>query len=323
MRRKTKLLITLLAGFAVLAAGGVSAVFIFSAGKSLPVWLVEESLAEKWSAVLDSAKVPPPFKDIEIYQASVLPKGRYGYIITTNISQAAGGNSPEAMVKAYPNLAASSEYEGSFLLALDPWAFFFEFTDPPPSRDRVEGNGELMGLLAGPGGEPKARVAWLSQLLQEEPGVFPQGKEFWEAQGNTLFQSPRFQPGALTYNWTNSWDIFLANKPSWIYAPLSMARNLRPSQSAGFAAARFPEKPGWTRYGIQAELLWAVPFGDEEQAQTPGAAAWLKDGSIQTLIANTLRWIPAVPGGTPFNAFSRTVQLNWLGSAFVWEDLRR
>jgi hypothetical protein len=322
MRKKTKLLITLLCG--VLAAGGISAVFIFLNGKSLPVWLVEESLAEEWSAVLASAKTPPTFMGVEIYRTGVLPKGRYGYIITTNISQtAADGGGPETMVRVYPNLAANSEYEGAFLLALDPWAFFFEFTGPPPSRDRVEGNGGLTGLLAGPGGEPKARIAWLSQLLQEEPGVFPQGKEFWEAQGNTLFQSPRFQPGALTYNWTNSWDIFLANKPSWIYAPLSMARNLRPSQSAGFAAARFPEKEGWTRYGIQAELLWAVPFGDEKHLQTLDAASWLKDASIQTLIANTLGWIPAVPGGTPFNAFSRTVQLNWLRSAFVWEDLRR
>jgi hypothetical protein len=326
MLKKTRLLIPLLITCVILAAGGmVSAFFIFSGGKSLPLWLVEESLEDQWIAVLDSAKIPPAFKDIEIYQPGVFPEKRHGYIITTNIGQTAAGgsDSPDAMVKVYPNLAASSEYQGALLLALNPWTVFFEFTAPPPSRDRVEGNGDLTGLLVGPGGEPRARIAWLSQLLQEEPGVFPSGKEFWEDQGNILFQSPRFQRGALTYNWTNSWDIFLSNKPAWIYAPLSMAHNLRPSQSAGFMAARFPDKPGWTRYGIQAELLWAVPFGDETYMQTLDAASWLKDDSIQTHIANTLMWIPAAPGGTPFNAFSRTVQLNWLRSAFVWEDLRR
>jgi hypothetical protein len=323
MRKNTKLLITLLVAFVILAAGGISAVFMYLGGKSLPVWLVEESLAEKWGAVLASAENPPAFRDIEIYQADALPKNHYGYIITTNISQITGGGSPDAMVKVYPNLAANAEYEGAFLLALNPWTFFFEFTDPPPTRDRVEGKGELRGILAGPGGEPGARVAWLSQLLQEEPGVFPEGREFWNDQGNILFQSPRFQPGAFTYNWTNAWDIFLSNKPAWIYAPLSMAHSLRPFQSAGFAAARFPEKQGWTRYGIQAELLWAVPFGDEKHTRTLDAESWLKDDSVQTLIANTLKWIPAAPGGSPFNAFSRTVQLNWLRSAFVWEDLRR
>jgi hypothetical protein len=326
MRKKPKLLIPLLITLAVLAAGGISAAFIFSGEKSLPLWLVEESLAEKWSAILASVETPPGFTDTEIYQPGVLPENRHGYIITTNISQttAGGGDGPDAMVKVYPNLAASSEYRGAFLLALNPWAVFYEFTDPGLSRERVEGNGDLTGLLVGPGGEPGARVAWLSQLLQEEPGVFPEGKEFWEAQGNTLFRSPRFQRGAFTYNWTNSWDIFLANKPAWIYAPLSMARNLRPSQSAGFMAARFPEKQGWTRYGIQAELLWAVPFGDEKYLmKIDRVKPMLKDGAVQTLIANILKWIPATPGGSPYNALSRTVQLNWLRSAFVWEDLRR
>jgi hypothetical protein len=309
-------------------AGVISAVLILPGKKSLPVWLVEESLVEKWGAVLASIEVQPPFTDIEIYQEGSLPGMRHGYIITTKLIQPFSGSpiedEPEAMVRVHSNLARTLEYEGALLLALDPWAVFFEYTDSTFSRERAEGNGDLSGLLVAPGGDPRARIAWLSQLLQEDPGVFPGGKEFWKTRGDALFQSNRFQHGAFTYNWSNSWDLFLENKPSWIYAPLSMARNLRSSQSAGFAAARFPEPRQWNNYGIQAELLWAVPFGREEKLQEINAVeSWLKDGAVQTLIANTLKWIPAAPGGSPYNAFSRTIQLTWLRSSFVWEDLRR
>jgi hypothetical protein len=310
----------------LIAAGVISAVFIVQRTGPLPVWLVEESLVEEWQTVLAASDAGPVFTDVDVFRKDAFPENRYGYIITANLDLTSSGieDNPDAMVRVYPGLAGTLKYNNALLLALDPWAVFYEFTDPGLSRERVEGNGELTGLLAGPGGEPGARVAWLSQLLQEEPGVFPEGKEFWEAQGSILFQSPRFQQGAFTYNWTNAWDVFLANKPAWIYAPLSMARSLRPYQSAGFVAARFPEKEGWTRYGIQAELLWAVPFGDEKYlSKINKVESWLKDGAVQTFIANTLNWIPAAPNGSPYNALSRTVQLNWLRSSFVWEAITR
>jgi hypothetical protein len=329
MHTKTvKLLIMALTLLVLVTAGIITAVVVFPGKKPSPVWLVEEGLTEKWSSILASGGIQPPFTDIAIYNEGSLPENRRGYIITTKLIQpfsaAAIEDDPDAMVRVYSNLAETLEYDGALLLALDPWAVFFEFTDSTLSRERVEGNGDLSGLLITPGGDPKTRIAWLSQLLQEEPGIFPGGKELWESRGITLFQSNRFQQGAFTSHWNNSWDLFLENKPSWIYAPLSMARNLRSSQSAGLVAARFPEPQRWNRYGIQAELLWAVPFGTgDDSEEINSAESWLKDGAVQTLIANTFKWIPAAPTGSPYNAFSRTVQLTWLRSSFVWEDLGR
>ena len=302
---------------ALVAAGGGLFRALVLRDRAAPLWLVEEGLAETWAAVLASAPENPGFRALEIYRGD-LPENRYGYIITARLPREEGGEN--VMVRVYPGLAETREQEGALALALDPWLVFSEFTDPVLSRSRVESGGDRSGLLAAPGGDPGARFAWLSQLLQTDPGVFPEERKYWETQGDALFQGGLFQRGAATYNWDNTWELFLRDKPSWIYAPLSSARNLMAYQSAGLVAARFPENRQWNRYGIQAEILWAIPFGGEKYSALLGTAqSWLKNAVVQTLIADTLKWIPAVPGGRPYNALSRSAQLVWLNSSFVWE----
>jgi hypothetical protein len=66
-------------------------------------------------------------------------------------------------------------------------------------------------------------------------------------------------------------------------------------------------------------MLWACPLGTEkEKKKLSRAAAWLKDGKNQAIIANALDFIPANSGGTSFNTVSWESQLAWLRSSFVW-----
>jgi hypothetical protein len=163
-------------------------------------------------------------------------------------------------------------------------------------------------------------MAWLAQLLQKEPAVWSEGRAYWAEEGNALFRRGLFQRGALTYNWNNSWEIFLKNKPAWIYAPVSMALGLSAFQSAGLTASRFPEPSSWNSYGLQAELLWAIPFATikDQDAKLAELKTWLQRGEIQTALANTLHWIPAAPDGLPYNALAQSAQSIWRRSSFIW-----
>jgi hypothetical protein len=100
-----------------------------------------------------------------------------------------------------------------------------------------------------------------------------------------------------------------------------MVREMAPYQMGLLRSARFPERKGWTEYGIQADILWAIPcMGKEEfSASLEEISRWLKSARTQTIIANRLNWIPAHPGGTPFNPVSREAQLAWISSSFVWQ----
>jgi hypothetical protein len=267
--------------------------------KAVPVWLVEEQIADQWKALLAGIDGSPA-GTIEIYREGELPKNGFGYIITRKlIEDETGEDEGDTVVKVYPGLARTREYKGALALAFDPWLIINEFTDPVFERSALEGGEKTGGLIIAPGGEPGARMAWLSQLLQKEPAVWPEGRAYWAEEGTALFSGGLFQRGALTYNWDNSWELFLKDKPAWIYAPASMALGLAAFQSAGLTAARFPEPASWNSYGVQAELLWAVPFGtvDDRDAKLAELKAWLKKGEVQTALANSLHWIPAVPGG--------------------------
>jgi hypothetical protein len=85
-------------------------------------------------------------------------------------------------------------------------------------------------------------------------------------------------------------------------------------------ATRFPEPPGWTEYGLEADILWALPFGNKKQVKKlKNADIWLKDPQTQTIIANEIEWIPAHPSGTPFNTITWEAQIAWLRSSFIWQ----
>jgi hypothetical protein len=159
----------------------------------------------------------------------------------------------------------------------------------------------------------------MTQLLQDPPGIFSAPGEAWNE--TMFFRNRRFQQGAATYTWEDAWTLFFREDEAWIYAPLQMVREFPPYQMGLLRAARFPERSNWTEFGLQAELLWAVPFmGKEDHAAALAeTTAWLKDAQTQTIIANRLNWIPAHPGGAPFNPVSREAQLAWLSSSFIWQ----
>jgi hypothetical protein len=317
-KRKRITIILLLAGIVSIAAVAAGVIY---AGRDIPVWLVEEKFAEPWQAFLKDSGRSPLGRTVGIYrEGEEPPKSRYGYIIAGKLPGEGSGGEGDRMVKLYPGLANTREYNGALVLAFDPWVMVNEFTDPGLDRARLRGGANTEGLLIAPGGEPGARLAWLGQLLQKEPAVWAEGRDYWTAQGDLLFRSALFQRGAFTYNWNNAWELFFKNKPAWIYTPYSLAQGQPIFQSAGLTASRFPEPESWDSYGVQADLLWALPFGtvQDRDAKLAAAKAWLQKGETQTVLANKLRWIPAVPGGRPYNSLAQSAQLVWNRSAYIW-----
>jgi hypothetical protein len=320
------------AGFLVLAGAGTG-VYILTRPK--PVWVVEGAYEKQWEEVL--ALLPPRFTRIEIRQTadgSGLPKNSYGFIITdkssalpqdppANAPKPEDRGEPPRMVALYPHLADTGEYRHALVLALDPWMIFRKYSHGDVSRSRIDSLEGGEGFLIAPGLDPQVVWAWTAQLLQERPGVFPQNPAVWEAAAGGLFRGRRFQQGALTYRWDDALPLFFRSTPAWLYAPFSRIRRLSPQQAeqaGGIEAARFPERADWNEFGIQADILWAIPFGKPgDIKKLAPTAVWLRDPKTQTAIANKLGWIPAHRDGTPYNAAAGAARLAWLSSSFVWQ----
>ncbi|MDR1655711.1 MAG: hypothetical protein LBR96_06910, partial [Treponema sp.] len=279
---------------------------------------------------------------IEIYKdAQALPQDVCGVIITVNRRGAMRSlegtaslpdsaealppsNDSDPVVTPYPRLARTREYEGALVLALDPWFIFKKYTDPDLSRARAI-NGpsadDTKALLLIPGRDQKSQRAWAARLLQEGPGQFPEDRAEWEKAKGGIFRNSRFQDGAFTYTWNDALFVLLGEEPSWIYAPLSRIRTLPAYRTNTIAASIFPE-PSDT-YSIQADILWAVPFGpDESRRQKNAAAEWLKSPAMQSGMAGSLTWLAAHPNCPPYNPAASTARIAWLTSAYVWEDPR-
>jgi hypothetical protein len=318
------------------------------------VWLVDGAYEKVWEQVL-AASPPPKFTRVMVLpEDGVPPRQHYGFIITTRgpspaeepqaasgtespltaadaqrlypteDPQAADARQPETTVPPplilYPALAATGEYQGALILALDPWMVFRDFKDPAISRPRIDSAAGGEGRLIVPGREAEAVWAWTAQLLQSSPGLFPRDSAAWQAASERLFLDSRFQQGAATYGWIDALPLFYRSSPAWIYAPLSRIRSLTPQDSGNLEANRFPDRADWHEFGVQADILWAIPFGTTGEQKKLGAAqTWLADPQTQTLLANILGWIPAHREGTPYNAASRAARLAWLSSSFVWQ----
>jgi hypothetical protein len=317
----------------VLAAG--AAAFTLYRSRPRPAWYVEAGLEQRWGELLEKAPTPPPFIRQSPYDpAAGLMKGHYGVIIATRLpGEAADSNtnqnsdaapSPESPweppVRLFPGLYRDrGDYRGAIPLALDPWLVFRKTGDPPLTLERVLNPAGGPGALIIPGAEPEAVHAWVTQLLQNSPGDFPREKQAWdEAEQRLIYGNRRFQQGALTYTWFDAWFL-LNNETAWVYAPLSMTRDLSSYDAGRLDAALFPIPRDWNTYGIQAELLWAVPRPPEKHAaEIDEAKAWLSAPETQTLIAEILGWIPAQPGGRPYDTLAREAQVAWFSSSFVW-----
>jgi hypothetical protein len=222
----------------------------------------------------------------------------------------------------FPWLSRSREYKGALALAANPWLVFRKHQVSGLSRDRVDSIAGGEGLLICPGGEGDAVNAWLSQLLQELPGEFPREPAVWQDAGQTLFAGRRFQNGAMGYHWLDVWPLLLREEKAWVYAPINKVRELSSYRMGLLEAGRFPERSGWNQFGVQADVLWAIPFGDEkQQKKLAPAAQWLTSALTQTTIANMINWIPAHPEGVPYNPVTWEAQVAWINSSFVWQGV--
>jgi hypothetical protein len=323
-------------GAALFLLTTASAAFIIDLNRPRPTWYVEPGLEQQWAELLEKAPAPPPFARVGAYDpAAGLRKDRQGVIIAKNFpAGAVNGDAPaspeepwDSPVRLYPGLYRDrADYRGAIPLALDPWLVFRTTTDPPLIRERVMNPGGGEGALILPGAEPDAVFAWTAQLLQRSPGSFPPEKQAWEdAEQHLIHGNSRFQPGALTYTWFDGWIRLLQNEPAWLYAPLSRTRGLASYDIGRLDAAIFPIPTDWNTYGLQAEILWAIPMaggGQDQAAALEEAKAWLSAAQTQTAIAETLGWIPAQPGGKPYDTLARQAQVAWFSSSFVWQARR-
>ena len=305
------------------------AVGVFLLIRPRAVWVVDDAFLEQWEQVLDRAGPP---RRIRLARAPeegrAFPKNWHGFIISARgpleraadeadaeaASEAGEADSGDASVRPlilYPLLSVSREHEGALLLALDPWMVFRDFRDPVVSRSRVDSSTGGEGVLIMPGRDLDCRWAWAAQLLQRQSGVFPEDGAVWKATVEGLFRNnTRFQPGAETYGWLDAMPLLYRSSPAWVYAPLSRIRLQPALESSGLEANRYPDAEDWHEFGIQAKMLWAIPFGREGHLKKlEDTKAWLAAPQTQTFIANTLGWIPAHPSGAPYNAMSRSARL--------------
>jgi hypothetical protein len=334
--------------FAALAgAAGLFLVLLFwQILRPRPVWLVEPAFQDEWGRIVRQSAVP--FRKTEpLPPGAGIPEKKYGFIVTRNLESflpegvsappvsGAGNAGIEAAVapelpelnlaagggvRVYPWLSQTREWKGALAVAVNPWIVFYKRDNPVLTRNRVESPGGGPGNLILPGGDPGAVEAWLAQLLQESPGVFPADSSQWAVAADRLFGDRRFQPGAGNFRWLDVWPLFFRDEPAWVYAPVSRIREL-PSYRLGLLeGARFPEKSDWTRFGVQADVLWAIPFGTARQLKKLSAAAgWLNDPVTQAEIANVINWVPAHPAGVPYNPVTWEAQVAWIMSSFVWQ----
>jgi hypothetical protein len=316
----------------LVAAGAAAAVI--GLRQSPPAWYVEAGLEQRWGEILERAPAPPPFTRLYPYDpAAGLGKGRCGVVIAKTLppeaadsdarnGDAADAESWEPPIRLYLGLYQDrADYRGAVPLALDPWLVFRKTGDPRLDLDRVLNPAGGPGILILPGAEPDAVYAWVTQLLQASPGSFPRERQAWDAAEQRLvYGNSRFQQGALTYAWLDAWIRLLGNETAWVYAPLSMTRSLASYDSGRLDAVVFPFPGDWNTYGLQAEILWAMPLESEKpEPKIDEAKSWLAGPETQTIIAEILGWIPAQPSGRPHDTLAREAQVAWFSSSFVWQ----
>ncbi|MFP3041721.1 hypothetical protein LQZ19_07850 [Treponema primitia] len=320
-------------GGLLLLAAMVIGAFTLHRNWPRPVWYVAEGLEKQWGELLEKASSPPPFTRIAVYDPEAgIKKGQYGIIITkdfpagqSDIEPNSDTNAETPPVRVFPRLYENrAGYRGTIPLALNPWLIFRKTGDPQLTLERIRNPAGGEGSLIIPGAEADAVHAWLCQLLQDSPGSFSRDRRSWElAEERLIYGNRRFQQGALTYTWFDVWLNLLRNDPAWVYAPLSMVRGLSSYDAGRLDAAIFPIPRDWNEYGLQADILWAVPKAPEKlQPKLDPAKTWLAAPETQARIAEILGWIPAHPNGRPYDTIAREAQVAWFSSSFIWQGER-
>jgi hypothetical protein len=88
-------------------------------------------------------------------------------------------------------------------------------------------------------------------------------------------------------------------------------------------ASQFPIKSTWHEYGMQANLLWARPWGSEEQLnELAGVKDWLIEAETQESIAALLGWIPANPQAAAYDTLAWKARSAWESSSFFWQGAK-
>ena len=301
------------AGLVVLACLG-----LFFLMRPRPVWVVEAQYEAAWRRLLASSDLPQSWQRVLAADGPGADDSRFGYRISTRHGEEEAGTGIRAL---YPYLSQTGEYKGALALAADPWLVFRSNTTLPLSRSRAEGSGA--GTLFMAGRDPMALAGWTAQLLQQRPGVFAPWGEQWTVTSESLFLRRHFQPGAQTYTWGEIWPQLIDSPSSWAYAPLSAAQQLPGYRLSLLEADRFPEKEDWNEFSLQAQILWAIPFGAEKGRShakaLAKAAAWLQDAQTQSDLSSAIGWIPANREARPYNPIAHSAQLAWLGSSYIWE----
>ncbi len=311
---------------AALAAAGTAllvGVLLF-AGRPKAVFLVDREFAGVFRSLVEARPGSPRWEIVEYDPAreEAPPGGLYGYRISADrgwgTPPVAEGGRAGLVPAAYRDLSRTLEADGALPLAVDPWMVFRRHAEPRLTRKRLEAGGP--GVLLLPGGDPAAVWAWTAQDLQVKPGVFPQDPDLWRERFGRLPRDGRFQPGALTFTWEDVWPGLLGPEAAWVYAPLSRVQALPGSRTSLLGADPFPEREGWNEYGIQARVLWAVPFGKAAGGRSSEAAAgWLRKPETQAFLAAALLWAPAERSARPVNPLAASAQKAWIESSFVWE----
>jgi len=282
----------------------------FLGKKQVNVWYVEQGLENAWVQVLSAVENPPEnFAEIAVWDGSKIPSGA-GILITAKPWQT------DEKVFVYPRLSWELEYQGAVVLALDPWMVFRKHMNPVLTYERLSETGGD-GILLIAGRDISAVRAWTSRFIQEEPGKFPYGEDVWLEWEQKLFAGSRFLPGAHSYDWESALLRLMGNETAWLYAPLSKIRGYGDPRKAILEATPFPENGN--QYSLQAALLWALPTGSaKEKEKLTQVMDWLKNPNTQTIIADTLEWIPSDPYGVPYDPVSLSSHRVWLTASFVY-----
>ena len=295
--------------------GAAMLTLLCGCGKPSALWYVHPDYERVWNQILREANPPMQFKAVQVWDDTARPPDT-GIWITSQPWEKQG------RTEVYYRLSYDLEYKGAAVLALDPWMVFRKRMNPGLTMNRIFSSAGGDGILLIPGRDPAFVQAWVSRLVLEKPGVFPADNKIWQECEDKLFSGSRFPQGSQTYTWQDVLFRLMGNDQAWAYAPLSAIRNYRNPQKSILEANAFPEASENTQYSLHVnKILWAVPIDsgkDKEKKLIAAAMDWLRKPETQTIIANTLEWIPADPYGRPYDPVSLSSHRNWLTSDYIY-----
>jgi len=317
-RRNLRKFVVIFAVIGVILLAVCAGLFYYSWPRT--AWIIEDRYVKAWEKVIAASSSPlPKAKVIPLSEAEAhVSRSWYGYRIDSTYEPPADIKN-EGPIRVYRRFR-SGDYGEALPLAMDPWLVFHKFTSPPLTREEAEnGSGKDVRLMLA-GGDRAAVLAWVAQLVQETPGVFSWDEELWEQTETRLLRGDFFQHGAMTYGWNELWPYLLGgDEDVKVYAPLSRIRQLPTHQTNILEADVFPLRRNWNEFGIQTDILWAVPYGGWKNRQKlKPVETWLRSVELQTLLADTLGWLSAHPESPPYNPVTGSARIYYLTASYLW-----